>query len=99
MAAPTASDTIEGTRGRISKISRIEGYLALFFVVALFLGSVLPPHPEALGLAVGVSIWACGWVFAISGVRHGRGGARAAAVISLAILVLHAALILVIALH
>jgi hypothetical protein len=97
--APTATDIIEGTRKRGSRTARIEGYLALIFVVALFLGPAYPPLPEALGVAVGVSIWACGWLFAISGVRHGVGGARVAAVIGLTILVLHAALILIIALH
>jgi hypothetical protein len=107
MAGPIAQDNIEATRGRISKIARIEGYLALVFVVALFLEPLLEPVfsrlPEALARAVGistwVSIWAGGWLFAISGVRHGRGGARATAVISLVILVLHSSLILIIALH
>jgi len=83
----------------VSKTARVEGYFALFFVLALFLDPLFPPLPGTLGLAVGVSIWACGWLFAISGVRRGRGGARVAAGISLAALILHAALITVIALH
>jgi hypothetical protein len=85
----------------VLKIARVEGYLALFCVLALLLDPFFPrlPLPEPLGLAVGVSIWACGWLFAISGVRHGRGGARVAARISLGELILHAALSLVIAWH
>jgi hypothetical protein len=99
MMAPSATDTIEAPRKRASRTARLEGYLALLFVVALFLPSGFPPLPEALGVAVGVSIWACGWLFAISGMRHGVGGARVAAIIGLTILVLHAALIVIIALH
>ncbi len=83
----------------IEKLTKAEGYLALAFVIALFLGPLFPPLPEPLGLAVGASIWACGWLFAISGVRHGRGGAQVAAIISLVILVLHAVSSLLIAYH
>jgi hypothetical protein len=97
MVSPTAPDTIDATRRRFSKIARIEGYLALFFIFALFLGPLFPSLPPALAQAVEVTLWACGWLFAISGVCHGRGGARVAAVISLVILVLHASLILIIA--
>jgi len=82
-----------------AKLSRAEGYLALVFVVALFLSGLYPPLPEPIGMAVGISIWACGWLFAISGVRRGRGGARVAANVSLIVLVLHAMLIIVVALH
>jgi hypothetical protein len=83
----------------VPKLARAEGYLALVFVVVLFLSPLFPPLPEPLGLAVGICIWASGWLFAISGVRRGRGGARVAAIISLIVLVLHAVLVLVIAWH
>jgi hypothetical protein len=99
MMAPTPADPTEGVPGHASRIARIEGYLALLCVVALFLGPAFPALPQPVGLALGVSIWACGWLFAISGVRHGAGGARVAAGICLAILVLHAASMLVIVLH
>jgi hypothetical protein len=65
----------------------------------LFLSPQFPPLPEPIGLAVGILIWACSWLFAISGVRRGRGGARVCAIISLVVLVLHAVLALVIAWH
>jgi hypothetical protein len=99
MVDPVESETTQGRGPGGSRLARAEGYLALFFVVVLLLSPLLPSLPGPVGLAFGVSIWACGWLFAISGVRRGRGGARVAAHISLVILVLHAALLLLIAWH
>jgi hypothetical protein len=99
MTVPVAPDSMDGRGKAAAKLARVEGYLALLFVVALFLSPLLPRWPEPFGMAVGISVWACGWLFAISGARRGRGGARVAAVVSLVILVLHAMLVLVIAWH
>jgi hypothetical protein len=99
MVNPVETKTTEGRGLGGSRLARAEGYPALSFVFVSFLGPLLPPLPGPVGLAVGVSIWACGWLFAISGVRRGRGGARVAALVSLVILVLHAAVLLLIAWH
>ena len=87
-------------RSRPSRAAAIEGYLSLALVGVMGIWAVLRVQiPGAYGLIVGVVVWGLAWLFAISGMRRGQGGARAAAAISLAILVLHAGISLVIAYH
>src|SRR4051812_6267646 len=102
MAVPVASDTSERRAKGAAKLAHAEGYVALFCVVVSFLVPLFPPLPEPLGFAVGILFWACwpcGWLFAISGVRRGQGGARDAAVLSLGLLVFQVAVVLLIAWH
>jgi hypothetical protein len=78
----------------------VEGYLALALVGLMFAGLVLRVRlPEPAGIVVGVTIWGLAWLFALSGVRRGRGGARAAAWVSLGVLVWHAGMSLLLAYH
>jgi hypothetical protein len=81
------------------RAGKIEGYLSLPVVVLTFCNPLLDWLPEDFGAPIWIGIWACGWLLAISGVRHGEGSSRVVAGISLAILVIQASLFLLIALH
>jgi hypothetical protein len=60
------------------------------------LGLLSPALPEPFGGALAITLWACCWLFAISGVRHGAGAAAVAAGLSLCWLMQHALLVLVV---
>jgi hypothetical protein len=77
----------------------VEGYLAPVLLVLLFIGVGSVRLPQPYGLMTGVLMWACCWLFAISGVRRGHGIAKRAAGLTLALLILHAILLALIALH
>jgi hypothetical protein len=79
-----------------SDLASREGYVALGLVALMLLA---PDLPGNIGFLVGISIWGCSWLFAIGGVRRGRGGARVAATIALSLLILHAASALLLAFH
>lgn len=80
------------------RIPTIEGYLALVFVGLTFVGSAIR-IPAPYGAIFGFAVWGLAWLFAISGARRGRAGARIAGWISLGILLCHAALLLIFAVH
>jgi hypothetical protein len=71
----------------------LEGYLALLLVAAMF---VLSFQGASFILPLPMCIWIFAWLFAISGSRRATGVARAVAVFSLAVLVLHGIVIAVI---
>ncbi len=74
---------------RPSWASAIEGYIALALVAALlafiFFGSAveLQRHYK---VGVTLCLWGFAWLFAYSGVKRGKGGARTAAKISVVVL-------------
>jgi hypothetical protein len=79
--------------------AEVEGCLAPVFLVLVVIGSAFVSLREPYGLATGVLMWGCGWLFAISGVRHGHGIARITAGLTLALLVLHATGVALLALY
>jgi hypothetical protein len=102
MVIAASSETAGATQRsrRLSRFAGVEGYLALVimldFVFEMFFGPLLPQFGSPYDPAIVTTLWACGWLFAISGVRHGRGGARVAARLSLAFFVLQAGLIVIV---
>ena len=83
-----------------SRLTAIEGYLALACVGLMLVGTASRVElPAPLGLVFGSLVWGLAWLFAISGVRRGRGWAKAAAWVSLAFLVWHAGMLLLLAFH
>jgi hypothetical protein len=99
MITPTCDDH-ERRREALSRVGTVEGYVAF---VVLLIGLVAPPLlptiPSPYGEGLGITMWALAWVFSLSGVRIGKGGGRAAAGFTLALLSLHAVTLLVIAYH
>ncbi len=75
-----------------------EGYLAPVFVLLMFITSALR-LPDALNVMLGVLCWACALLFAISGVRRGRLGARVASGLVLAFLFFQIAFSLMLLYH
>jgi hypothetical protein len=71
--------------------------VALVLVVAMFLP--FPRLTNPYGLMLGVTLWGLAWLFAISAMRRGRGGARVAGRVSFVVLVCHAVALVVIALR
>ncbi len=95
MGEPPTFDRI-----RFSRVNDVSGYIALAILGIMFTGmAMLVRLPDPIGLVVGATIWGLAWLFAIGGVRRGRGGARVAAWVSLAVLAMHAGLSLLIAYH
>src|SRR5262245_9927247 len=81
-------------RCKRSRRAETEGYLSLPFAILtlaipLF---VFGSAPDIYVMSIWITILACGWLFAISGVRHAKGRARGVARLSLAILAWLAAL-------
>jgi hypothetical protein len=83
----SASETAEPKRRRLSRAAQIEGYLSLPIVVLGFLNPIFAAIPETFRMPIGITMWACAWLFAISGIRHGKDGARVVAGFALVILV------------
>jgi hypothetical protein len=68
-----------------TRAGNMEGYLALALMVVGYAWPYLRPTvPGRVELAIWISLWAFSLLFAVSGVRHGRGGGRAAAGVALA---------------
>jgi len=88
-----ASNAKVGKQRLSAGLASVEGYTALALLPFLLLGPRLPGY---YGLVVGIPIWGCSWLFAISGIRRGRRGARIAAGIALALLVLQAGISLLV---
>ena len=90
---PTAEARRDST-----KMSTLEGYLAPLFLALMFVGASIR-LPSPYDLIIGITLWACCWLFAISGVRRGGAGARVAAGLTLTLLILDAVFRLVITFH
>jgi hypothetical protein len=65
------------------------------FVLDVFFGRARPRFGSPYDEVIGITLWGCSWLCAISGVRHATGRARVAAWVGLAVLLLHSGLILV----
>ena len=80
--------------------AKAEGYLALLLALAFVLSPMCIRRVTGdfvVEGAVLLAIWACAWLFAIGGSRHGVGAGRLAAILALGLLVLHAVFVLTIA--
>lgn len=86
---------------KVSQSAALDGYIALLFSVLTFAGplaSHLARLPDAFGI-IWLLTWPLALLFAISGIRRGRGGAQVAAWLAMIIFVWYTATTLLIAYH
>jgi len=84
-----------------TRAGSIEGYLALTLMAFgyVWAGKYGPSFPEPYEPVIGISLWTFWLLFAVSGVRHGRGWGRVAAGVALAVFSLNAIANVVILVH
>jgi hypothetical protein len=86
----------------LSRAACAESYIAvaiaLLFVSEKFVAPfpLIPRFGEPVDLVIGLTLFACGWLFSLSGVRHANGKARIAARVSLAFFALLTAFMVVV---
>jgi hypothetical protein len=88
--SPERENKPHATEYRRWRLASIEGYLSLVCIVTMFfLGGLLTSRlPEVFAVSINITVWAFAWLFAISGIRRGEGGARVVAHLMLTILFL-----------
>ncbi len=100
-----AEESLPTPRGRrIVRIAGAESYVALAIMLLFATEMLVAPFPliprfgEPVDRAIGVTLWACGWLFSISGARHAEGEARGAALVSLAFFAILSAVVVLVSL-